>query len=76
MDKNPSVTAGDTGPIPGPGRFHRPRSNRGQKPQLLNLSAAATETHMHRACAGQQEKPPQREAHAPRLERSHPSSQL
>ena len=25
--KNPPANAGDSGSIPGPGRFHRPRSN-------------------------------------------------
>ena len=27
VDKNVPATAGDTGSIPGPGRFHMPRSN-------------------------------------------------
>ena len=27
MEKNPPANAGDTGSIPGPGRFHVPQSN-------------------------------------------------
>ena len=34
-------------------------------PQLLSPCAATTEAHTPRACAQQQEKPLQREAHAP-----------
>ena len=33
-DKNPSAKAGDMGSIPGPGTFHRWRSNSAQAPQL------------------------------------------
>ena len=61
---------------PGPGRSHIPRSNYARAPQLLSLSSRArepqllgprattTEARAPRACALQQEKPPQREAHA------------
>ena len=35
--RNPPANAGDTGSCPGPGRFHRPRSNRAREPQLLSL---------------------------------------
>ena len=34
-----SVNAGDTGSIPGPGRFHMPRSNEAHAPQLLSPCA-------------------------------------
>ena len=33
--KNPPASAGDTGLIPGPGRFYKPWSNKARKPQLL-----------------------------------------
>ena len=41
MVKNPSSNAGDAGLIPGPGRFHMPRSNmyHAKVPQLLSLRA-------------------------------------
>ena len=67
-----SANAGDTGSIPGPGRFHMLWSNkarvtqpmkpvhaRAHTPQLLSLCVASTETCVPRACAPQQEKPPQ-----------------
>ena len=74
--KNPPANAGDTGLIPGPGRSHMPQSNwarapqllslrsRAHEPQLLNPRATTTEARTPRACAPQQEKPPQREARA------------
>ena len=37
----------------------------GHVPQLLSLSAATTEALVPRACASQQDKPPQGEAHTP-----------
>ena len=43
--------AGDTGLIPGLGRFHMPRGNLAHEPQLLNPCSRASEL--------QQEKPPQ-----------------
>ena len=67
--KNPPANAGDTGSIPGLGRFHMPQSNSARVPQLLNLCSRAlepqllsprattTEAHAHRAHAPQQEKP-------------------
>lgn len=36
--KNPPVNAGDTGPIPGPGRSQMPRSNSACAPRLLSLA--------------------------------------
>ena len=56
---------------PGPGRSHMPWSNlarapqllslcsRAREPQLLSPHATTTEAHAPRACAPQQEKPPQ-----------------
>ena len=41
--KNPSVNAGDTGLIPGPGRFHLLWSNEAHGPQLLSLCSRAWE---------------------------------
>ena len=75
--KNPPASAGDTGLIPGPGRSHMPQSNQAHVPQLLSLCprahvlqllspcATTTEARAPRACAPQQENPPQWEAHAP-----------
>ena len=69
--KNPPVNAGDTGSSPGPGRSHMPRNNESHAPQLLSLCSRArepeilsprattTEAREPRACAPQQEKPPQ-----------------
>ena len=51
VDENLLASEGDTGSIPGLGRS----SNQAPMPQLLKP----------RACALQQEKPPQWEAHAP-----------
>ena len=41
------------------------RAPRARAPQLLSPRATTTEAHVPRACALQQEKPPQWEAHAP-----------
>ena len=82
------VNVGDTGSIPGQGRFHVPWRNQAYVPQLLRLCdkpwciqlwsspAAATETLVPKAHAPQQEKPPRWEARAPRLESSLLSPQL
>ena len=51
VDKNLPANAGDTGLIPGPGRFHMP--------QQLSLCTTTPEARLPRACAQQQEKPPQ-----------------
>ena len=59
VDKNPPVSAGDMGLIPGQGRFHMPKKNRALEPQLLSLCATTTEVHVPRACALQQGEPPQ-----------------
>ena len=75
--KSPPANAGDTGSSPGPGRSNMPWSNWARAPQLLNLHSRArepqllsprattTEAHAPRACALQQEKPLQWEAHTP-----------
>ena len=39
--KNPPASAGDTGPIPSPGRSHMPRA-----PQLLSLRSGAREPQL------------------------------
>ena len=64
--KNPSAKAGDAISILGPGRSHVPQGNKACEPQLLSLCSGAP--------ALQQEKPPQRVAHAGQLE-SRPCSQ-
>ena len=35
--KNPPANAGDTGLVPGPGRYHRPWRNEAHEPQILGL---------------------------------------
>ena len=62
--KNPPANAGDRGSIPAPGKFHMQRGNYDHEPQLLKLLCArAGEPQLPsqhpRACALQQEKPPQ-----------------
>ena len=57
LDKNPPANAGDVGSIPGPGRFHMPRSSEAREPQLLSPRSATTEAHALGACAPG-EKPP------------------
>ena len=66
VDGTPPASAGDTGSIPGTGGFHMPQSNQAHMPQLLSLCVTTTEAHVSntesctpRACALQQEKPPQ-----------------
>ena len=59
---NPPANAGDTGSIPGPGRSHMSWVKEAHAPQLLRLCP--------RACALQQEKPPQWEAQAPPAEKA------
>ena len=70
MDRNQPATAGDTGSVSGPGRFHKLWSSEVRIPQplslrsracesqLLILNAATTDAHMPRASALQQEKLP------------------
>ena len=65
MNKNPPANAGDTGSIPGPGRFHMMWNIQACVPQLLSAHAATPEAHMPRACALQQTKSSQQEAHTP-----------
>ena len=60
--KSPPANSGDTGLIPGLGRSHMPRGNLACVPQLLSPYS--------RACAPQQEKPSQWEAHALQLEKA------
>ena len=71
MGKNSLANAGETGSVPDVGRFHMPWSykahasqllglcSRACTPQLLSLHAAATGPCTPKACAPQQEKPPQ-----------------
>ena len=77
MVKSPPANTGDTGSSPGLGRSHMLQSNKACAPQLLSLHSRArepqllsprgttTEACTPRAHALQQEKPRQREAHAP-----------
>ena len=51
MDKNLPANSGDTVSIPGPGRFHMPRSNWTEAPQLLSPRAATAEAGVPKACA-------------------------
>lgn len=50
VDKSLPANAGNPSVIPGPGRFHRPQSNKGSKLQLL-------EPVLARARALREEKP-------------------
>ena len=43
MDKNPPANVGDTGPIPGPGKFHMLWGNQARVPQLMSLCAELLE---------------------------------
>ena len=65
MNKNPPANAGDSGSIPGLERFHMLWNIQACVPQLLRARAATTEAHIPRACALQQGKSLQREAHTP-----------
>ena len=56
MDKNPPASAGGTGSILGPRRFHVPRSNEACAAQLLSLQTANAKAHTPGACAPR-EKP-------------------
>ena len=68
VDKNPPADAGPLSSIPGPGRFHTPRSNSAHaavtelgpgagEPQLLGPRAAPAAAHTPPAGAPQREKP-------------------
>ena len=59
MVKNLPANTGDTGLIPGPGRFHVPQSNKAHATQLLSSCAITTEAGAPTAHALQQKKPPQ-----------------
>lgn len=50
MFRDPPASAGDAGSIPGPGRFHLPRSS-------LSPGPTAPEACGPKACARPQEKP-------------------
>ena len=63
--KNLPANAGDTGSISGLGRFHMLWASYAHEPQLVKPDHS-------RACAPQQEKPPQWEAHERQLESSPP----
>ena len=51
MEKNLPASVGDTGSIPGLGRFHMPWSNKAQVPQLWNLCSRAQELPSLSPCA-------------------------
>ena len=51
MDKNLPANTGDTGLIPGLGRFHMPRGNLACALQLLSLRATTAEACVPRARA-------------------------
>ena len=86
MVKNLPANAGDTGSVLDLERSHMPLSNKARGPQLLSLCSRAQELQLLNPCsattepreqralsrarAPQQEKPPQWEASALRLERS------
>ena len=62
--KNLPANAGNMSSIPGRGRSHMPQSSWGWMPKLLSLCSGAWELQLlkpasPRACAPQQEKPPQ-----------------
>ena len=79
LRKNLPANAGDTGWLPGLGRFHMPQVEQlspctksteplcssACKLQLRTPKAAPAETRVPRACTLQQEKSPQGEARAP-----------
>ena len=44
--ENPSAHAGNAGSIPGPGRFHRPQSNKARGPRLLSQHYRAREPQL------------------------------
>ncbi|XP_042105078.1 GATA zinc finger domain-containing protein 1 isoform X1 [Ovis aries] len=59
VEENPPASAEDVGSIPGPGRFYMAWS------QLSPRGTTSEARVPYRACAPQQETPPQREARAP-----------
>ena len=74
--KNLLANAGNTGSIPGLGRFHMPWGNKSHAPLLL-MATHSRATHPqilkpkgHRACTLKREKQPQQEACVPWLESS------
>ena len=73
MVKNLPANAGDTGLIPGPGRFHVLGSPSARAPRPLSLCSRAQEPQLPEARARQQERPPQRETHALQLRNLHGS---
>ena len=56
-DKNLSASAGDTGLIPGPGRFYIPWSNKACIPQCLGLHSRALESELPSPHAATSEAP-------------------
>ena len=71
MVKNLPAKAGDTGSSPGPGRSQKiPHAA-----EQLSLRATTTEARAPKACAPQQEKPPQWEACSPQLEKARTQQQ-
>ena len=76
MVKNLPAKAGDTGFHPWQGRSHVPQGNWAHAPQLLSLSASATEARVPGAPALPQQKPLQREARTAQPESSPRSPRL
>ena len=79
--KNQPANAGDTGSVPSPGRFHMLQSTEAHYTTATEPASRAWEPQplgpvCSRACALQQEKPPQPGAHRPQLESSPCSLQL
>ena len=75
MGKNLPANSGDTGSIPGLGRFHMLQSNWAPVSQLLGPRSATAEACAAGACA-LQEKPPQEKVQALQADGSPHSPQL
>ena len=64
VDGSSSANAGDTGSIPGPGRFHTPRSNEAHEWQLLKPTPL--EPGLHNRRSHRREKPRATTGESPR----------
>ena len=51
VDKNLPANAGDSGSIPGLGRFHMPQATKAHAPQILSLCFRAHEPQLMSPCA-------------------------
>ena len=65
VDKNSPASTEDAGSIPGPGRFHMPRSKKASVPQRLSPRSRAREPWRPRPCAGSTGAPAPRPCSAP-----------